>query len=160
MVDQQVDFDTIAADLFTGLAELNLPPRAESALTLLQQPAAEGMRSLVQAQTAYTLLNLVGFVLPWLSLLLITAGVLTARGKATMLFGAKRYLRITVAALAAEVEAGTAGQGEVIAAEAVAAEAVPAEAVPAEVTAEPVAADVTADRPGAARPEPGRSDTH
>jgi len=127
VVDQQVDFDTIAADLFTGLAELNLPPRAESALTLLQQPAAEGMRSLVQAQTAYTLLNLVGFVLPWLSLLLITAGV-----------------------LAAEVEAGTAGQGEVIA----------AEAVPAEVTAEPVAADVTADRPGAARPEPGRSDTH
>ena len=131
MVDQQVDFDTIAADLFTGLAELNLPPRAESALTLLQQPAAEGMRSLVQAQTAYTLLNLVGFVLPWLSLLLITAGVLTA-----------------------EVEAGTAGQGEVIAAE-----AVPAGAVVAEVAAEPVVADVTADRPGAPRPEPGRSDT-
>ena len=185
MVDQQVDFDTIAADLFTGLAELNLPPRAESALTLLQQLDAEGMRSLVQAQTAYTLLNLVGFVLPWLSLLLITAGVLTARGKAKMLIGATRYLRITVAVLAAvivlfvrpltpaviiwtallallvilliemrqrptaEVEAGTAGQGEAIA----------AEAVPAEVTAEPVAADVSADRPGAARPEPGRSDT-
>lgn len=177
VVDQQVDFDTIAADLFTGIAELNLPPRAESALTLLQQPAAEGMRSLVrstterviasdafaqvwdqalrvshtqitaalsgdesgalaisdtgelgiqlgpiidgvkqqlvaqgfglaanipavnrtiplvqadalvQAQTAYTLLNLVGFVLPWLSLLLITSGVLTARGKAKMLIG-------------------------------------------------------------------------
>lgn len=196
VVDQQVDFDTIAADLFTGIAELNLPPRAESALTLLQQPAAEGMRSLVrstterviasdafaqvwdqalrvshtqitaalsgdetgalsisdtgelgiqlgpiidgvkqqlvaqgfslaanipavdrtiplvqsdalvQAQTAYTLLNLVGFVLPWLSLLLIAAGVLLARGKAKMLIGAGLALAAMMALLGVALAIG------------------------------------------------------
>ncbi|MFO7691213.1 MAG: hypothetical protein R6W83_11790, partial [Cryobacterium sp.] len=195
-VDQQVDFDTIAADLFTGIAELELPPRAQAALTLLQQPAAEGMRSLVrstterviasdafaqvwdqtlrvshtqitaalsgdesgalaisdtgelgiqlgpviegvkaqlvaqgfglaenipavdrvipiaqsdalvQAQAAYVLLDLLGFVLPWLSLLLITAGVLLARGKAKALIGAGLALAAVMALLGVALTIG------------------------------------------------------
>ncbi|MDH6238247.1 hypothetical protein [Cryobacterium sp. CG_9.6] len=177
-VNTQVDFDALSADLFSGLATLDLPPRAQAALPLLQQPAAEGMRSLVrstaervvsseafaqvwgealrvshtqiqaalsgdqsaalvisengelgiqlgpviaeiktqlvaqgftlatripdidrtipiaqadalvQARTAYTLLDTLGFVLPWLSLALITAGVLVARKRARALIWA------------------------------------------------------------------------
>lgn len=195
-VDQQVDFNALTADLFTGLAELDLPPRAESALGLLQQPAAEGMRSLVrsaterviasdafeqvwdqalrvshtqitaalsgdesaaltisdtgelgiqlgpviervkeqlvaqgfglaenipavdrtipiaqsdalvQAQAAYALLDLLGFVLPWVSLLLITAGVLLARGKAKMLIGAGLALAAMMALLGVALTIG------------------------------------------------------
>ncbi|WP_101846346.1 hypothetical protein [Zhihengliuella sp. ISTPL4] len=46
-IDEQVDLDAVVGDLFDGLRALDLPPRAESALGLLQAPAASGLSSLI-----------------------------------------------------------------------------------------------------------------
>ena len=195
-VDENVDLDTIASDLFDGIATLDLPPRAKQALLLLEQPAVEGVRSLVrsaaerliqsdafaqtwdqtlrishaqllaalqgdtsgavvisesgelgiqvgpivdavkkqliaqgfalaeripevdrtipiaqsesfvQARTAYQLLDILGFVLPWVSILLLAAGVLTARKKARTLIWAGLALALSMVILAAGVSIG------------------------------------------------------
>lgn len=47
-ITDQVDFDALTAEVFTAVTDLGLPPRAASALELLQQPAAAGLESLVQ----------------------------------------------------------------------------------------------------------------
>ncbi|MET0735327.1 MAG: hypothetical protein ABWY55_06760, partial [Microbacterium sp.] len=46
-ITAQVDFDELTASVFGGIADLGLPPRAAQALGLLQAPAADGLRSLV-----------------------------------------------------------------------------------------------------------------
>jgi hypothetical protein len=46
-ISAQVDFEQITANVFDGIADLGLPPRATQALTLLQAPAAEGLENLV-----------------------------------------------------------------------------------------------------------------
>ncbi len=46
-ISAQVDFDQLTANVFDGIADLGLPPRATQALTLLQAPAAEGLENLV-----------------------------------------------------------------------------------------------------------------
>lgn len=46
-VEAKVDFDTLTADVFDGIAQLGLPPRVEQALQLLQAPAAQGLSSLL-----------------------------------------------------------------------------------------------------------------
>ncbi|MER7522229.1 hypothetical protein ABTZ44_04360 [Microbacterium oxydans] len=46
-IQEQVDFDAVVGDVFDGLRELDLPPRASSALSLLEAPAASGLTSLV-----------------------------------------------------------------------------------------------------------------
>jgi hypothetical protein len=46
-ITAQVDFDQITANVFDGIAELGLPPRALQALGLLLAPAADGLESLV-----------------------------------------------------------------------------------------------------------------
>ena len=46
-IEEQVDIPGLTADLFDGLRELDLPPRAETALGLLEQPATQGLQSLV-----------------------------------------------------------------------------------------------------------------
>ncbi|WP_404432267.1 hypothetical protein LG299_16630 [Microbacterium lacus] len=46
-INAQVDFDQLTANVFDGISELGLPPRAEAALGLLQAPAADGLRGLV-----------------------------------------------------------------------------------------------------------------
>ncbi|GAA1948039.1 hypothetical protein [Microbacterium deminutum] len=43
----QVDFQQITSDVFDGIAGLGLPPRAADALKRLEQPAANGLESLV-----------------------------------------------------------------------------------------------------------------
>lgn len=48
-VDAKVDFGELTGDVFDGVAELGLPPRAAAALDLLRAPAAEGMRNLVDS---------------------------------------------------------------------------------------------------------------
>ena len=195
-VDENVDLDTIATDLFDGISALGLPPRAEEALQLLKQPAVEGVRSLVrsaaerliesdafaqawdqtlrishaqllaalqgdttgpvviseegelgiqlgpiiaavkeqlvaqgfglaeripevdrtipiaqsesfvQARTAYQLLDILGFVLPWVSILLLAAGVFTARKKARALVWAGLALAFSMVILSAVVSVG------------------------------------------------------
>lgn len=47
-VDEKVDFAAITANAIDGIATLNLPPAAVSALTLLKQPAAAGLESIVE----------------------------------------------------------------------------------------------------------------
>ncbi|KQW07961.1 hypothetical protein ASC66_03135 [Leifsonia sp. Root4] len=47
VIEEQVDIPAITADLFDGLAQLDLPPRAASALALLEAPAAAGVQNLV-----------------------------------------------------------------------------------------------------------------
>lgn len=47
-IEQNLDIDGLVGDLFTGIAELNLPPRAEATLPLLEGAAAQGVRSLMR----------------------------------------------------------------------------------------------------------------
>lgn len=46
-IEEQVDIPGLTADLFDGLEALDLPPRAETALGLLEAPATQGLQSLV-----------------------------------------------------------------------------------------------------------------
>jgi hypothetical protein len=46
-IEEQVDIPGLTADLFDGIRELDLPPRAENALGLLEGPATQGLQSLV-----------------------------------------------------------------------------------------------------------------
>ncbi|MFE6965861.1 hypothetical protein ACFVAJ_12140 [Agromyces sp. NPDC057679] len=46
-IERQVDIPQLTADLFDGLRALDLPPRAEAALGLLEAPATQGLQSLV-----------------------------------------------------------------------------------------------------------------
>ncbi|HEY6801559.1 MAG TPA: hypothetical protein VI121_13000, partial [Agromyces sp.] len=46
-IEEQVDIPTLTSDLFDGLGQLDLPPRAQSALELLEGPATQGLQSLV-----------------------------------------------------------------------------------------------------------------
>ncbi|WP_244093636.1 MULTISPECIES: hypothetical protein [unclassified Microbacterium] len=46
-IHEQVDLDAVVGEVFDGLRELDLPPRASSALSLLEAPAASGLTSLV-----------------------------------------------------------------------------------------------------------------
>ncbi|MEU4016233.1 hypothetical protein AB0E56_13320 [Microbacterium sp. NPDC028030] len=46
-IHEQIDLDAVVGEVFDGLRELDFPPRAASALTLLEAPAASGLTSLV-----------------------------------------------------------------------------------------------------------------
>jgi hypothetical protein len=46
-ITEQVDFAQLTANVFDGIADLGLPPRAVQALGLLQAPAADGLENLV-----------------------------------------------------------------------------------------------------------------
>jgi len=46
-ITAQVDFAQLTANVFDGIADLGLPPRAVQALGLLQAPAADGLENLV-----------------------------------------------------------------------------------------------------------------
>jgi len=46
-ITSQVDFAQLTSDVFDGIADLGLGPRAVAALRLLEQPAADGLTSLV-----------------------------------------------------------------------------------------------------------------
>jgi len=46
-VQAQVDFDELTANVFDGIDQLGLPPRASQALQLLQAPAAAGLQNLL-----------------------------------------------------------------------------------------------------------------
>lgn len=46
-IEENIDVDAVVADVIDGIRQLNLPPRADSALVLLQAPAAQGLRSLI-----------------------------------------------------------------------------------------------------------------
>jgi hypothetical protein len=46
-IEEQIDIPALTSDLFDGIKELNLSPRAEQALGLLEGPATQGLQSLV-----------------------------------------------------------------------------------------------------------------
>lgn len=46
-IEEQVDIPALTADVFDGIRTLDLPPRAESALGLLEGPATQGLQTLV-----------------------------------------------------------------------------------------------------------------
>jgi hypothetical protein len=48
-IEEQVDIPTLTSDLFDGIRALDLPPRAEQALGLLEGPATQGLQSLVSS---------------------------------------------------------------------------------------------------------------
>ncbi|WEO76894.1 hypothetical protein BJQ94_16265 [Cryobacterium sp. SO2] len=196
VVNDNVDIDGITKNLFDGLANLDLPPAAKDALSLLEQPAAQGVQSLirsaatnivssdafaqlweqalrtsqtqiiaalegdtssalvisdtgeigiqlgpiieevkkelvnrgfslaqnipevnrtivvaqsdslVQARTGYQLLNVLGFVLPLVSLGLIVLGVLVARRRARTMIWAGLTLALAMALLSAGIAVG------------------------------------------------------
>ncbi|MBX0299415.1 hypothetical protein K2F54_05420 [Cryobacterium sp. 1639] len=196
VVNDNVDIEGITSDLFDGLANLDLPPAAQNALGLLEQPAIQGVQglirstatnivasdafaqlweqalrtsqtqviaalegdtggalvisdtgeigiqlgpiidevktelvnrgfslaqnipevdrtivvaqsdSLVQARTGYQLLNVLGFVLPVVSLGLIALGVLVAKRRSRTLIWAGLTLALSMAILAAGIAVG------------------------------------------------------
>ncbi|EGD56351.1 hypothetical protein [Gordonia neofelifaecis] len=50
-INEQVDFKQIIGDVFAGIAEANLPPRAATAIASLEAPAVAGIQSLVASTT-------------------------------------------------------------------------------------------------------------
>lgn len=48
-INNAVDINAIANDLFSGIESLDLPPRAKSAIQLMQEPAVQGVNSLIQS---------------------------------------------------------------------------------------------------------------
>ena len=46
-INAQVDFNELTSNVFDGIADLGLPPRAAQALDLLKAPAADGLENLV-----------------------------------------------------------------------------------------------------------------
>lgn len=46
-IDEQLDLDSLVGEVFDGLRDLDLPPRAEAALGILEAPASQGLASLV-----------------------------------------------------------------------------------------------------------------
>jgi hypothetical protein len=48
-INSAVDINVIASDLFTGIQNLELPPRAKTAIQLLQEPAVQGVNSLIES---------------------------------------------------------------------------------------------------------------
>lgn len=63
-ITAQVDFAEITGNVFDGIAELGLPPRAAQALGLLQQPAADGLQNLVE-QTVTRVVESEAFAEVW-----------------------------------------------------------------------------------------------
>lgn len=47
LIREQTDIETVVSDLFAGLDQLDLPPRAIAALQLLEGPAVNGINSLI-----------------------------------------------------------------------------------------------------------------
>lgn len=76
-VEAQVDFDAITADVFDGIAQLDLPPRAADALQLLEAPAAEGLSNLL-AQTVTRVVESDAFADTWTTTTRAAHRVLTA----------------------------------------------------------------------------------
>lgn len=195
-INAEIDIEAITSDLFDGIADLDLSPRAAEALQLLEQPAVEGAQAqirtaterliasdafeqvwdqslrvsharmtailsgdtsgavvvsdagdvgiqlgtiiaavkeqlaaqgfaladripevdrtvvvaqsdeLVQARTAYRVLDLLGFVLPWISLGLLAGGALVTKKKARALIWAGVGLGLAMALLALGVALG------------------------------------------------------
>ena len=46
-IQNSIDMESLVGDVFDGIRDLGLPPRADSALTLLQGPAVDGIHALV-----------------------------------------------------------------------------------------------------------------
>ncbi len=51
VIQESIDLDSVATDLFAGIESLNLPPRAAAALPLLKGPLLQGTRSLIRTIT-------------------------------------------------------------------------------------------------------------
>ena len=47
-ISGQLETDALVSDLFDGIRSLDLPPPAQAALTLLEAPAAQGIRALIE----------------------------------------------------------------------------------------------------------------
>ncbi len=47
LIDREIDIDGLTEQVFDGIAELGLPERAVAVLSLLQQPAADGVRAII-----------------------------------------------------------------------------------------------------------------
>lgn len=76
-VEAQVDFDQLTADVFDGIAQLGLPPRAADALQLLEAPAATGLSNLL-TQTVTRVVESDAFADTWTTTTRAAHRVLTA----------------------------------------------------------------------------------
>lgn len=63
-IEEQVDIPQLTADVFDGLRALDLPPRAETALGLLEAPATQGLQTLV-ADVVHRLVSSEAFADIW-----------------------------------------------------------------------------------------------
>src|SRR5918994_3721371 len=70
-IGEQVDIPGLTKDVFDGIKSLDLPPRAEDALSLLEAPAAQGLQSLV-TQVVDRVVTSEGFADVWAAALRAT----------------------------------------------------------------------------------------
>lgn len=77
VIEEQVDVPALTADVFAGLDELSLPPRAAAALKLLEGPAVVGVQNLISS-SVNTLIASDAFSDVWASALRVSHRQLTA----------------------------------------------------------------------------------
>lgn len=70
-INDQVDVDALVGEVFDGVRELDLPPRAEAALGLLEGPAAQGVQTLI-ADVVTQVVSSPAFVEVWANALRLT----------------------------------------------------------------------------------------
>lgn len=116
LVESQVDIDGLTSDVFDGIAELGLPDRATAALSLLEQPAAAGLRSMLgNGVTEFVESDL--FVGAWESTLRVSHRALvaaatqdsTARGVIT--FGSGGEVELQLGPIIEEVQGSLVDSG-------------------------------------------------
>ncbi|BDZ55595.1 hypothetical protein GCM10025870_26680 [Agromyces marinus] len=77
VIEEQVDIPQLTSDVFDGIRALDLPPRAEDALGLLEAPAAQGLSSLV-GSTVDRVIASDAFAAVWRQALTVSHQQLTA----------------------------------------------------------------------------------
>ncbi|WP_216648846.1 hypothetical protein [Agromyces agglutinans] len=106
-IEAQVDIPALTADLFDGLRALDLPPRAEDALGLLEAPATQGLQSLV-AQVVERVISSDAFADTWANALRVThrqaIAAIQGQPDAALEIGAGGQLSIQLGPIIAEVK--------------------------------------------------------
>lgn len=99
-VESHIGIDELAGDLFAGLENLNLDPRAQAALTLLEAPAVSGIKGLMQ-NTIHEFVASNAFATIWRESLRLTHQQLvsTATGKqnAVVAVGSNQQIQLELA---------------------------------------------------------------
>ena len=113
-IESQIDIDQIANDLFTGLGELDLGPRAKEALALLEAPAVAGVTGMMQ-NTIHEFVASDAFSAIWKDALEIThrqlVNTATGRKDAAVTIGQNQQIQLELGPIIQAVKQQLAADG-------------------------------------------------